>query len=60
MNTRVEQAFKAGTVPDNVIEGIAEQVADNSGDCREAVEILLRAGRKADQNSEPELKKTMP
>jgi cell division control protein 6 len=49
LKTRVEQAFKPGTVPDDVIEEIAEQVADNSGDCRKALEILLRAGRKADK-----------
>jgi len=28
---------------------IAEQVAENSGDCRQALNTLLRAGRKADQ-----------
>jgi cell division control protein 6 len=45
---RVEQAFKPGTVPEEVLEEIAEQVAENSGDCREALENLLRAGREAD------------
>ena len=50
LEKRVNQAFKPGTVPDKVIEKIAEQVADNSGDCRKALETLLRAGRKADQN----------
>ena len=49
LKKRVEQAFKPGTVPDKVIEEIAETVAENSGDCREALEKLLRAGRKADQ-----------
>ncbi|MXR52037.1 AAA family ATPase [Halovenus sp. WSH3] len=48
LEKRVEQAFRPGTVPDEVIEKIAEQVAENSGDCREALEILLRAGREAD------------
>jgi len=58
LEKRVEQAFKPGTVPDNVIEKIAEQVAGNSGDCRKALELLLRAGRKADRqgNSELEVK----
>ena len=51
LEKRVEQAFKPGTVPDNVIEEIAEHVAENSGDCRKALEKLLRAGRKADQDS---------
>jgi cell division control protein 6 len=49
LSKRVKQAFKPGTVPDEVLEKIAEQVAENSGDCREALETLLRAGRKADQ-----------
>jgi cell division control protein 6 len=49
LSKRVEQAFKPGTVPDEVLGEIAEQVAENSGDCREALEKLLRAGRKADQ-----------
>lgn len=49
LENRVEQAFRPGTVPDEVVEEIAESVASTSGDCREALEILLRAGRKADQ-----------
>jgi cell division control protein 6 len=59
LEKRVEQAFKPGTVPDEVLEEIAEIVAENSGDCREALEILLRAGRKADQNSETVLSKEL-
>jgi len=55
LEERVEQAFKPGTVPDKVIEEIAEQVAENSGDCRKALETLLRAGRKADRNGESEV-----
>ena len=43
----VEQAFKPGTVDDKVIESIAEAVAETSGDCRQAFEQLLQAGRKA-------------
>ncbi|MFC4550223.1 MULTISPECIES: Cdc6/Cdc18 family protein [Halorussus] len=46
----VEQAFKSGTVNSEVIEAIAEQVADNTGDCRQAFEQLLQAGRRATQN----------
>ncbi|WP_206042110.1 Cdc6/Cdc18 family protein [Haloarcula argentinensis] len=49
LKKRVKQAFKPGTVPDEVLEAIAEQVAENSGDCRVALEKLLRAGRKADK-----------
>ncbi|WP_132056694.1 Cdc6/Cdc18 family protein [Halorussus amylolyticus] len=43
----VEQAFKPGTVDSDVVEAIAEQVAETSGDCREALEQLLQAGRRA-------------
>lgn len=57
LKKRVEQAFKPGTVPNEVLEEIAETVADNSGDCREALEKLLRAGRKADQEGRTELSK---
>lgn len=55
LKKRVEQAFKPGTVPNEVLEEIAETVADNSGDCREALEKLLRAGRKADQEGVSEV-----
>jgi cell division control protein 6 len=52
---RMEQAFKPGTVPDEVIEEIAESVAENSGDCREALETLLRAGRTAQRKNAGEV-----
>jgi cell division control protein 6 len=55
LSKRVEQAFKPGTVADDVIEEIAEQVAENSGDCRVALETLLRAGRKADSEDQSKL-----
>ncbi|MFB6254215.1 MAG: cell division control protein Cdc6, partial [Halobacteriaceae archaeon] len=45
-----------GTVPDEVIEEIAEQVASNSGDCREALEKLLRVGRRVDQEGMNQVK----
>lgn len=51
LQQRVEQAFRPGTVPDEVIEEIARQVAEQSGDCREALKILLRAGREADRQN---------
>jgi cell division control protein 6 len=56
LSKRVEQAFKPGTVPKDVLEEIAESVAENSGDCREALEKLLRAGREADQDGLSELR----
>ena len=42
-----EQAFKPGAVDNEVIEAIAEDVADKRGDCRQAFEQLLQAGRRA-------------
>lgn len=47
LEKRVEQAFKPGSVPDEAIEEVAERVAESSGDCRKALEILLRKGREA-------------
>jgi cell division control protein 6 len=49
LDKRVEQAFRPGTVPDEVIETIAEHVAEKSGDCRKALQLLLRAGREAER-----------
>lgn len=49
LQKRVEKAFKPGAVPEDIIEEISRYVAENSGDCRQALEYLLRAGRKADQ-----------
>jgi len=51
LEKRVEKAFRPGTVPEEVIEEIAEYVAENSGDCREALKILLRLGREADREN---------
>lgn len=55
LEQRVEQAFRPGTVPDAVVEEIAERVAESSGDCRKALELLLKAGRKADQEGVSEI-----
>lgn len=52
LEKRVEQSFRPGTVADEVINHIAERVAEENGDCRKALELLLRAGRKADQKEE--------
>lgn len=46
---RVEQAFKPGSVGDDVLQRIADHVAEHSGDCRKALELLLQSGRTADQ-----------
>jgi cell division control protein 6 len=55
LRKRVEQAFRPGAVPDEVVESIAERVAEESGDCREALNLLLRAGRKADRSGRSEM-----
>lgn len=47
LEDRVEQAFLPGSVQSVVIETIAEEVADEGGDCRDALECLRRAGRRA-------------
>lgn len=48
LQSRVKKGFRPGTVPTEVVEKIAEQVAEDSGDCRKALTLLLNAGRKAD------------
>jgi len=55
LQDRVDKAFRPGTVPTEVIEEIAEKVAENTGDCRKALSKLLNAGRKADQEGESKL-----
>ncbi|MFO7794205.1 MAG: hypothetical protein R6V35_04500, partial [Candidatus Nanohaloarchaea archaeon] len=39
LQDRVKKAFRPGTVPEEVIEKIAETVAENSGDCRKALSL---------------------
>ena len=55
LERRVEQAFRPGTVTDEAIEKIAETVAENSSDCRKALESLLQAGRSTDARGESEV-----
>lgn len=55
LDRRVEQAFKPGTVPDDVIEEIADRVSENGGDCREALQLLLKTGRKAELENKRKL-----
>lgn len=49
LKARVEQAFRPGAVQPEVLELIADEVAEEGGDCREAFERLLQAGRRATQ-----------
>lgn len=55
LEQRVEQAFRPGSIPSEVVERIAEKVAEESGDCRQALELLLRAGREADSREATEV-----
>ena len=55
LDQRVEQAFRPGTVADEAIETIADSVAENSGDCRKALESLLQARRSTDPKGESEV-----
>jgi cell division control protein 6 len=55
LQERVERAFQPGTVHDEVITEIAETVAENSGDCRQALQKLLQAARKAEQEGKRKL-----
>jgi len=48
LKSRAEKALYPGTVEEDVLEEIAETVADEDGDCREALSKLLRAARKAE------------
>jgi cell division control protein 6 len=55
LKDRVQQAFRPGTVPNQVIEKTAETVAEQSGDCRTALNTLLQAGRRAEQHGKSQL-----
>jgi len=49
LEERVDEAFQCENVPEDVIRKIAAIVAEQSGDCREALTLLLRAGRLTEQ-----------
>jgi len=55
LQNTAEQAFKPGAVTDNLIEAIADEAAENRGDCREAFNRLLQAGQHAVQNNAREV-----
>lgn len=49
IHARVDQAFHQGAVADSVIDHVAGIVADQNGDCRDALTLLLRAARHAER-----------
>ena len=55
LKERVELAFKEGTVPEEVVNFVAD-MASPAGDARFAIELLWRAGKYADTEGAKELK----
>ncbi len=55
LRERVELSFKEGTVPETLLEFVADMAAE-SGDARYAIELLWRAGKYADSEGARELK----
>lgn len=55
LSDRVEKAFEPGAVQSEVIEIVAEEVAEAGGDCRDAFERLRQAGRRASQENAHEI-----
>src|SRR5437867_2835036 len=55
LRERVELSFKQGTVPETVVNFVADQAAP-SGDARYAIELLWRAGKYADSEGAREIK----
>jgi len=55
LDDRVEKAFQPGAVQPEAIEQIAEEVAESGGDCRDALERLLQAGRQASKEGISEI-----
>jgi cell division control protein 6 len=48
LRQRVDHAFRRGTVTGKVLEVVADAVSEQGGDCRQALNLLLRAGRTAE------------
>ena len=48
LNDRVAMAFEPSTVPDDVVDLVAELAVSESGNARFAIELLWRAGKYAD------------
>lgn len=50
LRERAENAVKPGCIEDGVIERIAAEAASDGGDCRQALNLFLRAARTAEQD----------
>src|SRR6266571_3075141 len=55
LRERIELSFKDGTVPETLVEFVADMAAEQ-GDARYAIELLWRAGKYADSEGARELK----
>jgi cell division control protein 6 len=51
LEQRADEAFRPRAVSDHAPRLIADIVADDGGDCRQALNMLLRAGRRADREN---------
>lgn len=47
LEDRADKAFHPNAFTRDILKRVADIVAESSGDCREAFELLLRAGRLA-------------
>jgi cell division control protein 6 len=52
LEQRAGDAFRGGAVSDHVLRVIADMVAARDGDCRKALNLLRRAGRRADRENQ--------
>lgn len=55
LHHRIEAAFRRGVITPAAVDRIANTVADAGGDCRQALSLLLRAGRIAEREQAPEV-----
>lgn len=51
LTERADQAFHPRRIADDVPSHIADIVGNHDGDCRKALQLLLRAGRQADRDN---------
>lgn len=55
LHNRIETAFHRGVITPDAVDRIANTIADAGGDCRQALGLLLRAGRIAEDEQAAEV-----